>query len=180
MIKRIKSKLPSIWKDTPKEFLEMYSVSKVKTISKERCEVEINYATSLNFSKDRKTILFLHGLSNNWLSWIPVAKLLEEEYNVVLMDMPGFGESSRLDKYNIEIISNTVADFISALALKIDTVTGLCAGAVITFDLAMNHPEIADKFIPFAMPTAYFNNYPLVNKTVLTLLYTMSNVSLCR
>jgi pimeloyl-ACP methyl ester carboxylesterase len=45
-----------------------------------------------------QTILLLHGFGANKDSWMPFAKFLTGDYHLVIPDIPGFGESSQIEK----------------------------------------------------------------------------------
>ncbi|MEW6185665.1 MAG: alpha/beta fold hydrolase, partial [Thermodesulfobacteriota bacterium] len=45
-----------------------------------------------------ETLLLIHGSGDDKDSWTPVAKYLTGRYRVIAPDLPGFGESDRLEK----------------------------------------------------------------------------------
>ena len=44
--------------------------------------------------KEPTTLLFLHGFTANKTMWMFMAKYLPKEWRIVMLDMPGHGESS--------------------------------------------------------------------------------------
>ena len=55
-------------------------------------DVEINY---LNYgNKDGKTVVLLHGWGQNIEMMKPVGDALQDDFNILIIDLPGFGKSS--------------------------------------------------------------------------------------
>ncbi|MEI6022912.1 MAG: alpha/beta hydrolase [bacterium] len=59
---------------------------------------EISYRTN-SFVKDRKTIVFVHGLSGSCSAWYPYEPFFEQEYNIVMYDIRGHGNSKKYPLY---------------------------------------------------------------------------------
>ena len=51
-------------------------------------------ADSSGRSKEPTTLLFLHGFTANKTMWMFMSKYLPKEWRIVMLDMPGHGESS--------------------------------------------------------------------------------------
>ncbi|MDY6933378.1 MAG: alpha/beta hydrolase [Spirochaetota bacterium] len=50
-----------------------------------------------------ETLLFIHGYGQNKENWNRMAKYLTRDYHVVSLDLPGFGESSKIESMNYNI-----------------------------------------------------------------------------
>src|SRR5512139_136128 len=50
-----------------------------------------------------ETILMVHGFGGNKDNWLRFAKFITPQYHVLIPDLPGYGESTRLEdaRYNI-------------------------------------------------------------------------------
>ena len=67
-------------------------------------DVDVNY---VNYGKKdaESTVVYLHGWGQNIAMMKPIADPFDEEFNIVIIDLPGFGESSEpthvwsLDEY---------------------------------------------------------------------------------
>ena len=51
-------------------------------------------ATASKSNKNAETIVFLHGFTSNKTMWMLLAKYLPKKWRIVVIDMPGHGESS--------------------------------------------------------------------------------------
>ncbi len=103
----------------------------------------INYADA----GEGKTIVFLHGLANNWETWIPVSMHLKQKYHVVLLDLPGYGKSSHLPEYSLEKLAALAAEFIGMLPEKPAAVVGLSLGSQLATRLMHDYPSVAESVI---------------------------------
>ena len=66
-----------------------------------------------------KALIFLHGGYGSWAHWIKQAIPLSKKYNVLIPDMPGFGESDDLPlPHTPEKIASNIADTMQELISK--------------------------------------------------------------
>ncbi|MCH9647141.1 MAG: alpha/beta fold hydrolase [Deltaproteobacteria bacterium] len=52
-----------------------------------------------------ETVVFLHGFASEKDDWMPMARRLGRKYRFVALDLPGFGESSRLGHNRHDVVS---------------------------------------------------------------------------
>jgi pimeloyl-ACP methyl ester carboxylesterase len=76
------------------------------------------YAYSDDAPKDAPTVVMLHGFTGSKENWYPVAKLLRGHYRLLIPDLPGWGESQRVDgaDYGFLAQSERVDHFIAKVA----------------------------------------------------------------
>ena len=66
-----------------------------------------------------KALIFLHGGYGSWAHWIKQAIPFSKKYNVLIPDMPGFGESDDLPlPHTPEKIASNIADTLQELISK--------------------------------------------------------------
>ena len=53
-----------------------------------------------DFKPDRKTLVFVHGMSGSSSAWIEYEEKFSKEYNVLTYDLRGHGKSHRYKKFN--------------------------------------------------------------------------------
>jgi pimeloyl-ACP methyl ester carboxylesterase len=95
-----------------------------------------------------KTLLLIHGWSNNWQGWIPLSEHLKKKYNVVMPDMPGFGDSfSPGLKYTVPMQAYWIRQFINKKKLKPQAIIGLSMGSFVAAYFCQKYPQLAKKCV---------------------------------
>ena len=127
------------------EVLYNYSITSVRKeagLSKKVIEVG-NYTIHYLEGGQGETILLLHGFSANKDNWPRLAGSLTENYHVVAVDLPGFGESSKIetDSYNIASQAKRVNRIVETLGLKKFHIGGNSMGGAISGKYAVDYPE---------------------------------------
>src|SRR6266498_3575311 len=73
----------------------------------------------------KKTLLILPGWKRSYTEWLPVAKKLTDQYNVILLDLPGFGNTPRpKESYSIYDYATFVEHFLQKLEISKITLVG--------------------------------------------------------
>lgn len=90
-----------------------------------------------------ETLLLVHGFGGDKDSWTRFAKFLSDKYRVIALDLPGFGESSRVKtaNYNIENQTSRLAAFTSGLKLGRFHIAGNSMGGWISAYYAVKYPS---------------------------------------
>ncbi len=83
------------------------------------------------------TILLLHGYAANKDNWLKLAPYLIKDYHVVIPDIPGYGESSMIEKasYNLSNQMSRLHKLALALELKKFHIAGNSMGGGVRRDL---------------------------------------------
>ena len=82
-------------------------------------------------------LVLLHGLTGSGACWIPLARALEDEYDVVMPDGRGHGNSSTpLDGYRYQNHAGDVVGLIDGLGLDVPVVLGHSMGGMTAAVLA--------------------------------------------
>lgn len=89
------------------------------------------------------TIVLLHGFAANKEVWLKTAPSLTAHFHVVIPDLPGWGESSRVAgaSYNIDNQAARLNDFIRTLHLEHSLIVGHSMGGAIAGVYASEHPQ---------------------------------------
>ncbi|MFA6252604.1 MAG: alpha/beta hydrolase [Candidatus Paceibacterota bacterium] len=110
--------------------------------------VKTKYQEILNNS-NKETVLILHGWDGSSFSWLQVANALaENNYNVILPDLPGFGETSPpsniwgTDEY-VDFLHNFVATF----GIEKFYLVGHSFGGALALKYATNYPSEIKKLV---------------------------------
>lgn len=87
---------------------------------------------------ERPSILLLHGITSDALSWVRVAPVLADRYRVYALDMRGHGESIKppAGAYSLRATADDAAALIEALGLERPVVIGHSWGGATAIVLA--------------------------------------------
>jgi abhydrolase domain-containing protein 6 len=89
------------------------------------------------------TILLLHGYTGNKDNWIRFAPYLTKDYHVVIPDIPGYGESSKLAEASYDL-SNQISrlhKFTQAVDLKKFNIAGNSMGGLFAGIYTVRYPD---------------------------------------
>lgn len=92
---------------------------------------------------DKPPLVLLHGLMTNGLCWTSIARVLEEEYDVIMPDARGHGSSTVPDfGYRYEDHANDVSGLINALGLPPPILLGHSMGGMTAAVVASRKPNL--------------------------------------
>lgn len=88
-------------------------------------------------------VLLIHGFSGEKSHWVRFAKYLTGSYHVIIPDVPGFGESSKLPEatYDIESQASRLLALTEKLKLDAFHVAGNSMGGRITCAITLREPK---------------------------------------
>lgn len=102
--------------------------------------VMIHYTRTGN--KAKPPLVLLHGFSDSGMCWLPVARELEAEWDVILPDARGHGKSQRVRPEEMVDSPADVAGLIQALELERPVVGGHSMGGNTAGMLGARYPEL--------------------------------------
>jgi pimeloyl-ACP methyl ester carboxylesterase len=106
---------------------------------------------------DKPPILLIHGITDDGLCWTFLAKDLETDYDIIMLDLHGHGKSDDPnDGYGFVTISCEVADLINGLKLKNPIVIGHSIGAMTALSVGAYYPDLPRALI-LEDPPAFWN-----------------------
>ncbi len=95
-----------------------------------------------------ETVVLLHGYGESLLAWRAVFDELARRHDVVALDLPGFGLSSKPDSgYETDSLAQLVGAFMQALDIRTADVVGHSMGGAIAAALAANGPDRVAKLV---------------------------------
>ena len=89
------------------------------------------------------TLVLLHGYMGNKEAWLPMAPYLTPNFHVIIPDLPGWGQSSRVAKadYGYSAQAERLHQFVQALHLGGIALAGHSMGGAIAGLYASEHPH---------------------------------------
>lgn len=92
---------------------------------------------------DRSQIILLHGVMDNGLCWTPVARDLQEQFDVIMTDARGHGHTGgSLEDFSYNQLAADVAGLIDALSLEKPYLFGHSMGAMTSLAVAASYPDL--------------------------------------
>jgi pimeloyl-ACP methyl ester carboxylesterase len=92
---------------------------------------------------EKPQLVLLHGFQESAICWLPVAKVLEQDYDIILIDARGHGLSDRITTgFTPQLLTEDVADVIQALKLDRPHILGFSMGSDTVIRLAATHPGL--------------------------------------
>ena len=92
---------------------------------------------------DHRTLILLHGFTDNGLCWSRLARALEREYDVVMVDARGHGLSDGPERgYSQDLLTRDVIELIHTLGIERPALMGHSNGALTAASVAAHVPEL--------------------------------------
>ncbi len=100
-------------------------------------------------NKKGPVLVLVHGAGATSLMWMPLVKELSEKYNLIVIDIPGDVNKSRMKKTfnNIKDGSDWLIDVINKLKIDRFSIMGLSYGSFLSMNLAIHEPQRVEKLI---------------------------------
>jgi pimeloyl-ACP methyl ester carboxylesterase len=97
---------------------------------------------------DKPLLVLLHGFLEGALSWLRVARVLEQNYDVVMVDARGHGRSDRIATgFSQELLTEDAAGVIRALKLGAVHLLGFSQGGTTGIHVAASYPDLVHSLI---------------------------------
>lgn len=101
--------------------------------------IDVHY---LRTGGDKPSVVLLHGLMLNGACWTPLARALEEDYDIVMPDARGHGNSGAPDHgYRYDDLAADVMSLIDALGLTNPVLLGHSMGGMTAAVAASRNPK---------------------------------------
>ena len=109
----------------------------------------LNYITYTN-PHSTQWVTLIHGAGGSLSIWYKQMKAFKNEFNVLLVDLRGHG-NSKLDlikePYSFDLVSNDVIEVLDFLNIKSSHFVGISLGTILIRNLAKNHPKRVSSMI---------------------------------
>ena len=114
-------------------------------------QVEVVEGVSIHYTRtgdgSKPPLVLVHGFSDDGMCWLPVARDLEAEYDLILPDVRGHGLSQRVKPGEVVDQAGDIAGLIRQLGLGSTLIGGHSMGANISAVIAATCPELVSGMI---------------------------------
>ena len=100
-------------------------------------------------------VVMVHGWPDYWYTWRNQMEALAPKYRVAALDLRGFNLSDQpkgVENYDMKLLVGDVAAVIKDAGASSAIVIGHDWGGMISWNLAMSHPEMVEKLIILNLP----------------------------
>lgn len=93
-------------------------------------------------------LLFLHGLGGSWKDWAANLPAFASTYQVIAIDLPGFGDSEKPEvEYSIEWLTDIAEKFLQERKLERVNLVGHSLGGLVALNLATRPNSRVNKLV---------------------------------
>ena len=120
----------------------------------------------LNYKKNGSgpPLIILHGLFGSADNWFSIAKELNGEYTLYLVDQRNHGDSPHSEDWNYRVMVEDLKELMDELGLEKALLMGHSMGGKTVMNFAVKYPEKVEKLIVADIAPRY---YPIHHQTIL-------------
>jgi len=120
----------------------------------------------LNYKKigQGKPLIILHGLFGSADNWLSIAKGLEKDYTLYLVDQRNHGDSGHAEEWDYQVMAQDLTAFMEEQGLEKTHLLGHSMGGKTAMALALNHPVKVDRLIIVDIAPRH---YPVHHQSIL-------------
>ena len=97
---------------------------------------------------EKPVLLLLHGFNEYGLTWLRVARELEQDYDIIMVDARGHGRSDGVASgFSSAMLVEDVVGVMRELTLDSPRIIGLSQGGSTVLRIAATYPELVRSFI---------------------------------
>lgn len=105
----------------------------------------LNY--ELHNNNKEENIVFIHGFGGSTKTWKRQIQFFSEKFNVLLIDLPGHGNSVKEKAITPEYVSRKIKEVLDFLNIKKAQFVGLSLGSLVVAHFAIENPEYVKSII---------------------------------
>jgi pimeloyl-ACP methyl ester carboxylesterase len=124
-------------------------------------------------------LVILHGLYGASDNWVSIARQLEKDYHIFLIDQRNHGQSPHSNIHDFESMANDLLDFFNTHNIKQAHLAGHSMGGKTAMRFALEYPDRINKLIVLDIaPKSYasFSNYAQITNNHQLIIDSMLNV----
>ncbi|GAB4107658.1 alpha/beta fold hydrolase [Echinicola sediminis] len=112
----------------------------------------------LNFKKvgQGQPLIILHGLFGSADNWLSIAKELENEYTMYLVDQRNHGDSPKSEDWDYKAMVDDLAGFMTSQSLESAHIMGHSMGGKTAMNFALKYPNKTKKLIVADIAPRYY------------------------
>ena len=109
-------------------------------------------------------VIIMHGLFGSGDNWRTIARMMEDQYQCIVVDMRNHGRSPHDPVMNFQVMTEDIIELMQDLQLEKVSLLGHSMGGKVAMQFALQHPDLVDKLIVVDIAPKY---YPPHHDTVI-------------
>ena len=94
-----------------------------------------------------KPFIILHGLFGLSDNWVSIAKVLSQNYRVIIPDLRNHGQSPHSPVFNYDAMTSDIIELMDELDLNQAVILGHSMGGKVAMQFALQNPELTERLI---------------------------------
>lgn len=103
-----------------------------------------------------KPVIIMHGLFGSGDNWRTVARMMEGQYQCIVVDMRNHGRSPHDPVMNFEVMTEDVLELMDDLKLVKVSLLGHSMGGKVAMQFALLHPDMVEKMVVVDIAPKYY------------------------
>src|ERR1035437_8623263 len=108
-----------------------------------------------------KPFIILHGLFGLSDNWVSIAKVLAQNYRVIIPDLRNHGQSPHSPVFNYDAMTSDILEVMDELGLEQAVILGHSMGGKVAMQFALQNPELTERLIVVDMSMRRFDGRQL-------------------
>lgn len=105
---------------------------------------------SYQISGSGPALVLLHGFMESKAIWADFTEILQNDFTVIAIDLPGHGESEQVDEiHSMQLMAETVKTVLEAEKIEKSVVAGHSMGGYVALQFAVDNGEMVEGLILF-------------------------------
>lgn len=92
-------------------------------------------------------LIIMHGLFGSGDNWRTIARMMESQYQCIVVDMRNHGRSPHDPEMNFHVMTEDIVELMTDLGLEKGSLLGHSMGGKVAMQFALRHPEKVEKLI---------------------------------
>ncbi len=86
-------------------------------------------------------VVFIHGIGGSTKTWKKQIKDFSQEYNLLLLDLPGHGKSESLKDFGVETVNQHIVEVLDQVGIASADFVAMSLGTMVASHFAVQYPE---------------------------------------
>lgn len=86
-------------------------------------------------------IIFIHGIGGSTKTWKKQIKDFSQDYNLLLLDLPGHGKSESIPVFDVAIINDMIIEVMDHVGISSADFVSMSLGTMVASHFAVQYPE---------------------------------------